>query len=51
MSGPSLAADLGSLPAEAHQTQTFEFPKRSFGKKVVVNRSYLSVIKVKRILI
>jgi len=40
MSGPSLAADLGSLPAEAHQTRTFEFPKRSFGKKVVVNRSY-----------
>jgi len=28
MSGPSLAADLGSLPAEAHQPR-----KRSFGKK------------------
>jgi len=26
MSGPSLAADLGSLPAEAHQPRTFEFP-------------------------
>ena len=40
MSGPSFAADLGSLPAEAHQPRTFEFPKRSFGKKVVVNRSF-----------
>ena len=36
MSDPSLAADLGSLPAEAHQPR-----KRSFGKKkVVVNRSF-----------
>ena len=40
MSGPSIAADLGSLPAEAHQPQMFEFPKRSFGEKVVANRSY-----------
>jgi len=35
MSGPSLATDLGSLPAEAHQPR-----KRSFGRKVVVNRSF-----------
>ena len=40
MSGPSLAADLGSLPAKVHQPRTFEFPKRSFGKKGVVNQSY-----------
>jgi len=25
MSGPSLAADLGSLPAEAHRPRPFEF--------------------------
>ena len=40
MSGPSLAADLGSLPVEALQPRTFEFPKRSFRKKVVANRSF-----------
>ena len=40
MSGPSSAIDPGSLPAEAHQPRTFEFPKRTFGKKVVVNRSF-----------
>jgi len=40
MSGHSLAADLGSLPAETIQPRTFEFPNRSFGNKVVVNRSY-----------
>jgi len=34
MSDPSLAADLGSLPAEAHQPRTFEFPK--LREKVVV---------------
>jgi len=33
MSGPSLAADLGSLPAEAHHPRMFKFPKRSFGEK------------------
>jgi len=38
MSGHSLAADLGSLLAEAHQPRTFR--NRSFGNKVVVNRSY-----------
>ena len=41
MSGPSIAADLGSLPAEAHQPQMFEFPKRSFGEKVYI---YISII-------
>ncbi len=38
--GPSSAMDVGSLPVEAHQPRTFEFTKRSFGKKVVVNRSF-----------
>ena len=36
----SSAIDLGSLPAEANQPRTFEFPKRSFGKKAVVNRTF-----------
>ena len=38
--GPSSAIDLSCLPAEAHQPRKFAFPKRSFGKKVVVNRSF-----------
>ena len=31
-----------NLPAEAHQPKKFKFPKRSFGKKTVVYRSFQS---------
>ena len=34
-------SDLPSdLPAKAHHPKAFKFPKRSFGKKMVVNRSF-----------
>ena len=31
-----------SITTEAHQPKSFKFPKRSFGKKTVVNRSFQS---------
>ena len=39
MSGPTCRSAI-DLPPEAHQPRSFEFPKRNFGKKVVVNRSF-----------
>jgi len=33
MSGPSLAADLGSLPAEAHRLGRLSFRREASGKK------------------
>ena len=37
-------SDLASdLPTKTHHPKAFKFPKRNFGKKTVVNRSFQSI--------
>ena len=40
---PSTCTAVSVLPTKAHHPKSFKFPKRSFGKKTVVNRSFQSV--------
>ena len=40
MASSTVLALVDSLPATPHQPQSFSYPKRAFGKKTIVSRSF-----------